>query len=240
MALDDPEALADALATVAEATLSEVEAEGGFDPDFQAYARRRWLAGLRDREPAGILKVWLDEERDAVPARRPRAVEASFDDLPVGPLRLKGVLDRLDELPSGALVVTDYKTGAPPTRQAVAEGWSLQPYAYASAVAALHPDRPVVSSFLSLARPDALRRTGWMGDPDTLREVCSPGERRGSVAITAAGRQSVLERAGARATELLAGRFPTTDRGPEAAGCASCPYARICRADHPRVAGASE
>jgi len=232
----DPAALGRDLYEVAREVLDEVERQGGFDPAYQAYARDRWVAGLVDDAPAGILKAWLDLEIAASDGRRPVAVEAEFDDLEVGPIRLRGVLDRLDQLPDGSLVVTDYKTGTPPTRASVAEGRSLQPYAYAEAAARRFPEAQVASTFLSLARPDRLARSGWMGDPAVLDLACGPGERRFALPVDARERRDVLREAGQQARELLAGRFVPTRLGPARAGCASCPHARTCRVDHKRQA----
>lgn len=226
------------LAEVADTVLHEVEQEGGFDPAFQAYAREQWVSGLVDGRPAGILAAWLAEEQAADPPRRPHAVEAEFRGLAVGPLQLKGALDRLDRLPSGALLVTDYKTGTPPSRRAVAEGLSLQAYAYAEAASRLDPEAAVVATFQSLARPDTIRRTGFMGDPVALEEACTPVEQRLALPMTREGRREALDRAGQRAHELIAGRFPPTALGPELAGCGRCPHARICRVDHARHQGA--
>ncbi len=232
----DPAALGRELYEVAREVLDDVERQGGFDPAYQAYARERWLAGLVDDAPAGVLRAWLDLEIAAPDQRVPVAVEAPFDDLEVGPIRLRGVLDRLDRLPDGSLVVTDYKTGQPPTRASVAEGRSLQPYAYAEAAVRRFPDAPVAATFLSLARPDRLARTGWVGDPSVLREACAPGERRYALSVDARERRQVLREAGNQAKGLLAGHFVPTRLGPARAGCASCPHARTCRVDHVRQA----
>lgn len=233
----DPAEAAHTLAEVADTVLTEVEHEGGFDPAFQAYARERWLSGLVDDRPAGILRAWLDDELAADPPRAPQAVEAQFRGLKVGPVELKGALDRLDRLPSGALLVTDYKTGTPPSRRAVAEGLSLQAYAYAEAASRVDPEAPVVTAFQSLARPDTIRRSGFMGDPEALEEACSTVEQRMALPLGREGRREALERAGMRARELLSGRFPPTRLGPDLAGCAQCPHARVCRVDHHRHQG---
>jgi RecB family exonuclease len=200
---------------------------------FQRYARARWLAGLVDDRPAGVLRVWLDGEIGGPPLV-PEAVERRFEGLEVGPVRLRGTLDRLDRLPDGTRLVTDYKTGGTPTRKQVELGLSLQPVAYAEAVAA---GTPVASSFLSLARPDDLRRTGWTGDPAALDVLCTPEERRRALSLDADGRAKVLSRAADGARALVAGRFPPTPHPPELAGCPSCPYRRICRLDPARHGG---
>jgi len=41
-------------------------------------------------------------------------------------IRLEGTVDRVDRLPDGSLAIVDWKTGKPPSRRAVAEGYSMQ------------------------------------------------------------------------------------------------------------------
>lgn len=228
----DPNAAAARLHAVASEVLDLVEKEGGFDPLFQRYARRRWLAGLIDERPAGVLRAWLDAEI-AGPPLIPEAVEQRFDGLRVGPVELRGVLDRVDRLPNGARLVTDYKTGTPPSRARVEAGLSLQPVAYATMVAAHHPG-PVASSFLSLARPDVLRRTAIAGDPEALDAVCTPTERPRALLLDGEARQVLIDRAAEAAHALVAGRFAPTRYTPEIAGCRTCPFRRICRRDPER------
>lgn len=58
----------------------------------------------------------LDRERDMV------------EDL--GGITIRGILDRIDELPDGSLVITDYKTGkAPPEQYAISAFFALKIYA---------------------------------------------------------------------------------------------------------------
>ncbi len=49
---------------------------------------------------------------------------------PIGAITIRGILDRVDELPNGDLVITDYKTGkAPPERYALPAFFALKIYA---------------------------------------------------------------------------------------------------------------
>jgi ATP-dependent helicase/nuclease subunit B len=41
-------------------------------------------------------------------------------------IRLEGTVDRIDHLPDGSLAIVDWKTGKPPSKRAVAEGYSMQ------------------------------------------------------------------------------------------------------------------
>ncbi|MEQ1572206.1 MAG: PD-(D/E)XK nuclease family protein, partial [Myxococcota bacterium] len=183
-----------ALHRVASAVLDEVESGGGFDPLFQQYARRRWLAGLADDRPAGVLRVWLDGELASVGVV-PEAVEWPVRGLVLGGVPIRGIVDRIDRV-GGATVVTDYKTGTPPSRARIDAGLSLQPLAYAEMVAR-QSGRPVAATFLSLARADRVRRTTFVGESAALDATCSEAERRRAVVVEAPERARRLERAGA-------------------------------------------
>jgi RecB family exonuclease len=225
----DPAEARARLHAVAGEVLDEIEAGGGFDPLFQAYARSRWIAGLIDDRPAGILRSWLDREL-AERGPVPEAVEQQFDGLAVGPLRVRGVIDRIDRFPGGARLVTDYKTGAPPTRDQVARGLAFQPIAYAAWVAQA-TGAPVAATYLSLSRPDAIRRSALAGDPRALDAVAEGGERARALSLDDEARDALLAKAAAAADALVAGRFSPTPHAPELAGCRRCPYRRICRLD---------
>ncbi|MCB9685036.1 MAG: PD-(D/E)XK nuclease family protein [Alphaproteobacteria bacterium] len=231
----DPDGARRALRAVADRVLDEVDAEGGFDPVYQTYARDRWTAGLVDDRPHGILRAWLDVEM-AGPQRIPEAVERSFGALAVGPIALRGTIDRVDRVPGGARLVTDYKTGRTPTRDEVLLGLSLQPAAYLAATRAADASLPVAASFLSLARPDDLRRTAWTGHPDALAIAAEERERRSATPLDDRGLAEVLGRAAAAAERLVTGAFPPSPHPPERAGCPTCPYRTICRRDEERHA----
>lgn len=210
------------LAAVAGRVLDEVEAEGGFDPLFHAWSRSRWLAGLTDERPAGLLRAWLDSEQRRVD-QEVVGVERPFRDVVVGPLTLRGVVDRVDRVGTAHLVV-DYKTGRPPTRADVVSGLSLQPFAYLAAV-----PTPAAACFQVLTRPDRLARATFVGDEAALDRACTPSERRSARVVDADGRRAVLDEAGRRAEALLRGEFPPTPWAPEVAGCDTCPYRAECR-----------
>ncbi|MEQ1505950.1 MAG: PD-(D/E)XK nuclease family protein, partial [Myxococcota bacterium] len=234
----DPPALRRRLHAIAVEVLDAVEAEGGFDPLFHGYARARWLAGLIDDRPAGILRAWLDAETAGVPVI-PEAVEERFAGLAVGPIEVRGVIDRVDRLPNGARLVTDYKTGAPPGRARIEAGLSFQPIAYGAWIAR-STGAPVAAAFLSLARPDAVKRTAFAGEPTALDAACSASERGRAVRIDADRRDAMLATAAAEATRLVAGVFPPTRHPPELAGCPRCPFRRVCRVDPARHGDPSE
>ena len=86
--------------------LREVEPEVaelfGDDDELQA-----WLDSARDLLDAYFA---LEDPRRLEPAERETRVEVVLD----GGLRLRGIVDRIDEAPSGDLRVVDYKTGRAP------------------------------------------------------------------------------------------------------------------------------
>jgi RecB family exonuclease len=232
LSADDETTLRRRLHDLALTVLDDIEAEGGFEPAFQAWARARLLAGLLDDRPAGLLRVWLDAERASDLPLVPVAVEQPFHGIRIGSTTLRGVLDRVDRLPDGTRLVVDYKTGSAPSRAAVEDGLALQPLVYTAAVAA--EGHPVASVFLSLPRADAVRWTGWAGDPEALDRLCPPSQRRNAVVLDADTRARGLERLAAEADALARGVFPPTRHPPEVAGCPSCPYRTICRVDPAR------
>jgi RecB family exonuclease len=220
------------LHAVAEAVFDELAAEGGFEAPYLAYERDRWLAGLADERPAGLLRAWLEAEVAFPSTLAPVAVEEASVGLPVGPVRVVGRIDRVDRA-GGGLLVTDYKTGASPSVDDVARGLALQPVAYAAAVEARSPGTPVASVYQELARPDDVTRRGWTGDPAVLERLAP--SRAATLPLDGPARDRLLAHAGTAAERLLAGRFHATLASPEEAGCASCDFRRICRTDPGRV-----
>ncbi|MCB9676759.1 MAG: PD-(D/E)XK nuclease family protein [Alphaproteobacteria bacterium] len=215
------------LHAVASAVLDEVESAGGFEPALQAWARDRWLAGLLDDRPLGVLGAWLENE--IAEGIAPVAVETPIAlPLPGGELSLRGTIDRVDRGPGGALRVTDYKTGQPPTRARMEAGLSLQPLAYVEAVRRGAEGAPVASTFQTLARADGVRSSGWYGDPDAMAAF---GATRGT-AVDAAEREERLADVERRLRAVLYGDIPTTRWGEALAGCDTCDFRTICRVRH--------
>jgi ATP-dependent helicase/nuclease subunit B len=57
--------------------------------------------------------------------RRPLAAEI-MGEAPIAGINVYGRVDRIDRLPDGGLAIIDYKTGAPPSKKAVDQGFALQ------------------------------------------------------------------------------------------------------------------
>ncbi len=70
---------------------------------------------------------WIAAEvaRARAGGRNPRAA-AREGTLRMGEIELEGRFDRIDRLPGGGLAIVDWKTGKPPSKRAVAEGYSMQ------------------------------------------------------------------------------------------------------------------
>jgi ATP-dependent helicase/nuclease subunit B len=62
---------------------------------------------------------------DLAAGRRPILAERKGV-IDVADIRLEGTVDRIDRLPDGGLAIVDWKTGKPPSKRAVAEGYSMQ------------------------------------------------------------------------------------------------------------------
>ena len=70
---------------------------------------------------------WIANQEAANQADGRRPLKAEIEgQAQLGPVLLKGKADRIDRLPDGGMAILDYKTGQPPSRKAVAEGFALQ------------------------------------------------------------------------------------------------------------------
>src|SRR3546814_530103 len=70
---------------------------------------------------------WIAEEvaRNKDEGRLPAVAEA-WGEIDIAGVTLGGKADRIDRDADDGLVIVDYKTGAPPSNKAVAEGYSMQ------------------------------------------------------------------------------------------------------------------
>ena len=202
------------------------------EPVAAAYARlerARFLSGLEDDGPDGILAAWLDGEIDAPWPLRPAAVEVDTGPIPAGEAALSGRIDRVDQI-GGAWLVTDYKSGRAPDARAVRRGLALQPIVYAEAVARRFGE-PVVAAYQELRRPEHVRRRGWVGDPALVATLAG---RSAFVPADGAERTAILAWAGDAVARLGRGAFHWTLAEPDEAGCRACPFRGACRIDAAR------
>jgi len=70
---------------------------------------------------------WVDAEIAALGAEGRRVIASEVKgEMHFNGVRIHGRADRIDRLADGTLAVVDYKTGSPPSRRRVAEGYALQ------------------------------------------------------------------------------------------------------------------
>ena len=189
-----------------------------------------WCAGLDDERPSGLLRAWLDEEVAAAPSSV-RAVELDLE-VAVGPLRLRGRADRVDNFGANAQIVLDHKTGGLPRAQ-VAAGLKVQGVLYGRAVAT--EERPqVAGGFASVRRADDVARGAWAG-PEALLAELLPARARGLVTDGEVG-AALDDWLSKSAERLAAGRFHPTTADAELAGCGYCDFSTVCRVDRRRAA----
>lgn len=229
---DDPgerAALRADLHRVAEEVFSADEDLSALPGPLAHHHRRRWLAGLVDDAPRGLLAAWLDEEMDSDWPTTLEGTEVPFDAHPCGPIRLRGRVDRVDALLSGGLLVVDYKTGKAPHPDLVRAGLKIQGHVYLDALGA----EAGAAVYQELRGADKLAHAGWIGDAPSLAALGAP---RGAVEVDEDARAETRAYLAAAAERLAAGRFHPTLAGPDLAGCGYCTFARACRVDHDRNA----
>jgi len=102
-----------AIVPFAEAKLREAQVH----PLFWGLWRPRIIAAL------GRFEQWVNHAQ--FEGRKVTATEIRGA-MNYGGVKVYGVADRIDRLPDGTLTIVDYKTGGPPTPNAVAAGYALQ------------------------------------------------------------------------------------------------------------------
>jgi ATP-dependent helicase/nuclease subunit B len=110
-------------------------ADDDCDPDTLIKRARKLLEGeaihpmLRALWQPRLLEAidWIAEQerRNRSTGRRPKAAEIEGATELAG-VKLKGKADRIDVLDGGGIAILDYKTGKPPSKGAIAEGFALQ------------------------------------------------------------------------------------------------------------------
>lgn len=213
---DDVEALVAALPQAAAPIFAAAPKTLGFRPT-SLWARQQlelldWLEGsLR-----GLAEI--------AEGFRPIAFEQRFNkltlDTPAGPVRVRGIIDRVDRNDAGELRVIDYKTGASHLDpQALLDGVRLQLPLYAAAAAQdLRLGRPVDGLYFAVRKGEAgrLRLAEFAGADPTGRMHHGVA---GAIAL-------VAEHIGASVTGIRAGRFRPE---PPASGCPEyCPAVAFC------------
>ncbi|MBJ80728.1 MAG: hypothetical protein CMH60_05355 [Myxococcales bacterium] len=129
-----------------------------------------YLASLERKRLQHLLDKWLDKELERQPFEI-HSLEKEME-IDVGELQLKGVVDRIDKLPEGGLMIIDYKTGEVSVRKWLSErpeDPQLPIYALA------HKDRTSAVAFAQVKRGKNLGFSGV-----ARKDGFAPGVRRPS------------------------------------------------------------
>jgi DNA helicase II / ATP-dependent DNA helicase PcrA len=183
----------EALIEFFQADLTEAKIQ---DPYQQDLYRQQGVEQLREFFAAG---------------RRTTAPEVlhteEFFDVKVGETTVVGRIDRMDKLPDGRIVITDYKTGKPQSQEDADESLQLSIYAMAA-------------------------REKWNYQADhlvfyNLAENSAVVTRRGDLEL-----QAARARIGEVAADIAAGKF---DPKPSFGVCRMCAYRSLCPATERRL-----
>jgi ATP-dependent helicase/nuclease subunit B len=205
----------------------------------------------------GLLERFLRHEAEVAASRFvPHAFEVSFG-LPLVPgevdavstpdpvaipldgetIRLRGRVDRVDVLPDGRFMITDYKTGSShPRLKDIEAGRALQLPLYILAVERLTGMEGVAGTYYTLRRGEVRNQPVFWdaGLEDCF--ACFPGSKKSSVEDVRALVGTALSWTGRHLAGIRAGRFPPrSDAGP----CpAYCGFKTVCRFDALRLLNA--
>ncbi|GDX82940.1 hypothetical protein LBMAG42_47510 [Deltaproteobacteria bacterium] len=222
------------LHAAASAELAAERAMAALKPSQREWIVHEWLSGLVDEGPAGLLRSWLDHEAESPPTRV-RAVELELE-VQVGPLRLRGRTDRVDELGEDTLLVLDHKTGQVPATR-VRAGLKIQGVLYGRALAT--ESRPyVISGYAGVRGPGDVDRGGWGGPAAQVAEMA--GSRARPLVTDGEAGDRLSSWLDASAQRLAAGHFHPSIAPERLAGCEWCAYRTICRVDPLRAAAAAQ
>ena len=226
-----PSELAKRLASVANEVLDTAEIQPSLSEDGLADLRQKWLPGLVDKRPKGVLATWLDQEMSKLPERYPIRVEAKVEGLAIGEVPIRGRVDRVDGFKDKGSLIIDYKSGTTPSIADLREGVAIQGLLYSEWARRQWTNRPLVGSVYALVgKADDMREKAWMGDAEVLEKTPA----RSKFVLGEAERNALLEHVGKAIKGLQKGIHHPTLEAPAKAGCDRCAYHRICRFDEER------
>lgn len=201
------------------------------------------LAGKKER-PDVLFGAFLDLERQrlamlarqwlALEAERPpfvvrdteRAVEFEF-----GGVQLRAIIDRIDRLPDGSLVVIDYKTGSVQWRAWLGE----RPEDPQLPLYCVSSSEPIAALAFARVRAKGMGFSGISSSQDTLLPGLDPSEQAGDLGMSWEERQqqwrTVLERL---AAEFHRGEFRVEPLSRNNT-CRTCGLHTLCRIDEREV-----
>ena len=198
-----------------------------------------WLTdGLEDSKQPGLLMRFLEEERERDPGLEIHSVETSLGplvlghlagseesgDRQAGPVRLSGLLDRIERTPGGFQLVS-YVAGHGNRLRPIREGWGFR----------LPLSLLLVDSLLGKAASGGFYHVGLPGYLQ-WRPLQKPGRQAPEKDVERL-MERYREEALAAARGIYSGTFPVTTHKPAAAGCAHCSYSRVCRREEARAGG---
>ena len=219
--------LAPKLDLIAKKALSNPKLQPSMSEDARQGLREKWLPGLQDDQPRGLLAAWLAIEVERAPFRAPLGVEVSLKDFSIAGRPLKGRMDRVDSVGTTGVLVVDYKTGSPPSAKHLEQGLALQGFLYSEAATADWPKRTESASVYSqIGKADAIKDTGWMGDSGLVRALVSRGQ---VVEMDKEKRAAFMAHTQHAVQSVSAGVHHPTIAHPTDAGCKHCDFRTICR-----------
>ena len=191
---------------------------------------RKLLQGL-DGDGRGLLASLLEQHWQRPPDSEVHFVEqpislvlGHLDPAAAVPIRLTGVIDRMDSTESGYAVL-DYKTGETSPLKKLQGGWGFQLPLYLLAAKSMLDKEVLGAAFYIVSLPLRLE----------LKPLAAFVERDSHAASPIQLTQEYSQKAVAVARQLYQGHFPVTILGARAAGCRSCPYSRMCRVDSAKM-----
>ena len=188
------------------------------------------LQGL-DGDGTGLLASLLEQHWQRPPDSEVHFVEqpislvlGHLDPAAAVPIRLTGVIDRMDSTESGYAVL-DYKTGETSPLKKLQGGWGFQLPLYLLAAKSMLDKEVLGAAFYVVSLPLRLELKPLTAFVERDLHATSPTQ------LT----QEYSQKAVAVAQQLYQGHFPVTILGARAAGCRTCPYSRMCRVDRAKM-----
>ncbi|MEC7241904.1 MAG: PD-(D/E)XK nuclease family protein [Myxococcota bacterium] len=193
--------------------------------------KEKWLPGLLDTDPKGVLASWLLQELSKLPERHPLEVEAKVEGLNIAGTPIRGRVDRVDAMGEDGCLIIDYKSGTTPDIADLQSGLVIQGLLYGEwARQKWHNRAHVASVYAKVGKADDIRERSWMGAESLLASV----GKTSKVVLDAEARRRHLDHIETALQSLKSGVHHTTLAKPSKVGCERCAFHRICRFDEQR------
>jgi probable DNA repair protein len=218
---------ANLLAQVEKAVSEAVEKEAAEKP--RLFTERFFL--VEKARLQELVKEWLELEKNRAPFTVTEQ-ETSFEAL-VGGLYLRTVADRIDTLADGRLVLIDYKTSAPRTK----DWFSERPAEPQLPLYAIHQRGPVAAVLFGQVRKGDMRFLGVADSADTVPGI-DPISTESRVSGDCGSLSELMElwreRISALGEEIRAGHAPVAPVSVQES-CRFCHIHPICRINERRA-----